>query len=51
MYELVRSLIDDFLMGPQLWPLTTFGVVLLLAVATLNTIAGSSSDDIDEEDT
>lgn len=48
MYELVRGLIDDVLMGPTLAPVTTFAIVLLLALAAISVITGQSPDEIEE---
>lgn len=46
MYDFVKTLIDDLLMGPTVAPFTIFGVVLLLGLAALNVLVGADSDDI-----
>ena len=50
MYALVKGLIDNVLMGPQLAPFTTFGIVILIGLTALAVLAGGSSEDMEEAD-
>lgn len=43
MYDLVRAIIDDVLMSPTLAPFTTFGLLILIALAVAG-IFGEAPD-------
>lgn len=49
MYDITRNLIDQVIMHPAIAPVSTFVVVLMLAIAALATLSGDSAG-IEEDD-
>jgi hypothetical protein len=49
MYDLVRSLIDDFVMSSSLAPVVNAGLAILIAITAAATLTGGGSDVDDEE--
>ena len=45
MYELIRTLIDDVLMGPQLAPFTVSFLVIIIAVFVAWALSGGDSSE------
>jgi hypothetical protein len=50
MYEIVRALIDDVLMGPTLAPFTTFGLVFFLGLSIVAILSPADPDVEGESD-
>lgn len=49
MYAVVRTLIDQVLMGPTLAPFTTFGLVVLIALSAASILGGSDFTEATED--
>lgn len=49
MYDLIRYLVDDVLMGPTLAPFTVFAMVVLITLSVAGTVA-AGRDAVEEED-
>lgn len=45
MYEVIRTIIDDFLMGPGLAPFTTLGLIVLIVMGVSSILADARNED------
>ncbi len=50
MYAVARTLFDSVLMGPVLAPFTTFGLVVLIALAAASILGGGELSEEQTED-